>query len=119
MATHPSRPAVKISVSLPEALKTQLDRYATEHDLSVSQTVQQALEAFLQHPEPPSGPEPGQDVARLEKMVLDLSRELQEVRSEFTHTKQILDQHRDFLVAMRPLLELAGVAASLPPSAFP
>lgn len=112
MATHPTRSAVKISVSLPEALKAQLDDYAVKHDLSLSQTVQQALEALFQPSEPPPGPEPGQDVAHLEKMVLEL-------RQTLVHTQHVLDQHRDFLIAIRPLMDLAGIAASLPPSAFP
>ena len=118
MATD-HRPAVKLSVSLPEALKAQLDRYATEHDLSVSQTVQQALEAFFQPAQPAPGPEPGQDVARLEKMVLELGREVQDVRGELVRTRQVLDQHREFLLALRPLLDLAGVALTLPPSLLP
>lgn len=103
----------KISVSLPEALKAQLDSYADEHGLSVSQTVQLALEGLFQPVQPPPGPgDPGQDIARLEQMVGDLSAEL-------TQTRQVLDRHRDYLLALRPLLDIAGIAATLPPSAFP
>ena len=111
MATD-HRPAVKISVSLPEALKSQLDRYATEHDLSVSQTVQQALEALFQSSEPPPVPGPGQDIARLEKSVLEL-------RQELLRTQRVLDQHRECFVQLRPLFDLAGVVATMPPQLYP
>lgn len=51
----------KISVSLPDELETELDRYAREHDLPVSRVVAQALEAFFRGgTEPP--PDDGQDI---------------------------------------------------------
>ena len=47
------------TISLSEALCDQLDRYATEHGLAVSQVAQQALEQFLHSPAPvPQPPAP-------------------------------------------------------------
>jgi hypothetical protein len=112
-----SKLAVKISVSLPEALKGQLDHYAGEHDLSVSQTVQQALEAFFQAP-PPPGPEPPPNPSNplLEQMVMEMNRQLQDACRELARTQQVLEQHREFMQGLGPMLQLSGVYLSLPPS---
>ena len=111
------RLAVKISISLPEALKADLDRYTAEHGLTASQAVQQALEMLIGNSPPP--PPPGQDVAQLEHKVHEMGLELQDVQEELTRARQVLDRHRDYLLALRPLLDIAGIAATLPPSAFP
>lgn len=110
--------AIKISISLPEALKADLDQYTAEHGLTASQTVQQALEMLFGHSPLPPTPSPGQDV-QLEHRVDELGRELQDVQEELTRARQVLDRHRDYLLALRPLLDIAGIAATLPPSAFP
>lgn len=68
--------AAKISVSLPEALKTALDSYATEHQLSVSQVVQKALEALLNGGSSQPSPTPAPDdttPAKLQALTLQLT----------------------------------------------
>jgi hypothetical protein len=104
------RPAVKISVSLPESLKEELDRYAVAHDLSLSATVQQALEAFL-HPATDPGPGP----SPLEPRVAQLEAELARLQRQLERTHEVLAQHREFLVSLQPLQDLAGIALTLPP----
>jgi len=101
--------AVKISVSLPEALKVELDRYAVAHDLSLSATVQQALEAFLHASDPGPGPSP------LEPRVEQLEAELARLQRQLERAHEVLEQHRECLVSLRPLADMAGVALTLPP----
>ena len=107
--------AIKISVSLPEALKAQLDQYVVDNGGSASQVVQQALEAFFSPAVPPPPPEPD---LQLQKLVLQLSADVQFLRNELERTQRVLDRHREFLVGLRPLTDLAGVALSLPPELF-
>lgn len=123
MSPDSSRPAVKISVSLPEALKLELDRYADEHNLSVSQTIQRALEALFHPPVPdpdPEEPGPDPDVLQLVQMlnrdVQTLQNDLAQTRQALTWTQQVLEQHRECLASLAPLTQLAGVALTLPPS---
>lgn len=101
--------AVKISVSLPETLKDELDRYAGAHGLSVSATVQQALEAFFQ------GSDPGPEPSSLEPRVAQLETEVARLQRQFERAHEVLEQHREFLLSLRPLADLAGVALTLPP----
>lgn len=107
----------KISVSLPDPLKEQLDDYAQIHGHSVSQTVQLALEAFLSQSPPP--PPPGGQLELLEKLVREVSGELEAVRSDLTHTQRALDRHRDCFLQLKPLTDLAGVVLTLPPELLP
>ena len=108
------RPAVKISISLPESLKEELDRYAVAHDLSLSATVQQALEAFF-HPASDPGPGP----SPLEPRVAQLEAELARLQRQLERTQEVLAQHRDFLEGLRPIQDIVGVALTLPPQLFP
>ena len=102
------KPAVKISISLPHDLKEELDRYAGAHGLSVSATVQQALEALL-HPGPGPGPAP------LEPRVAQLEAELARLQRQLEQAHEVLEQHRECLVSLGPLQDLLGVVLTLPP----
>lgn len=71
--------AAKISVSLPEALKTALDGYAQEHGMSVSQVVQKALEALLSPAGPPPPPPPPPANLELVRHIANLERYVSEL----------------------------------------
>lgn len=76
----------KISVSLPDDLKARLDAYAEEHQQSVSQVVQDALQRFLDNPPtpPPLPPESGHlehDVQQLQRYVTALAANHEQVRA--------------------------------------
>lgn len=66
----------KISVSLPDALKERLDAYAKVHDLSVSESVQQALEQFLDGATPPAPPPPPPPAALVDQQVRNFVQDL-------------------------------------------
>lgn len=114
-----ARASVKISVSLPAELKEQLDRYAQEHQHSVSQVVQTALEALLNPTQTPPAPPHGGQVEMLELLVRETREELQTVRNELSRTQHIVDRHRDCLASLKPLCDIAGVVLSLPPELLP
>lgn len=46
----------KISVSLPDSLKEQLDQYAAQHELNTSEVVQHALKKLFEEDSPPPPP---------------------------------------------------------------
>jgi len=77
----------KMSISLPDELKARLQAYAQEHSLSDSETVQQALEAFLdgspvEPPTPPPGPSDwAAPIAQIQKYVAALAANHEQVRS--------------------------------------
>ncbi len=104
----------KISVSLPDQLKDQLDAYAQVHGHSVSQTVQLALETFLSQTPPPPPPPDGQ-LELLEKLVWKLRDELAANHHEVESLRSVLGQHRQCFVVLEPLAQLAGITLPMPP----
>lgn len=118
----------KISISLPDPLKEQLDRYADEHQLSVSETVQRALEALFQpaEPVPPPSPPPSSEppperpedeVERvmLEHMVFAMNQELQEVGRYLNALAHQVEHSRYCLALLAPYAALGGVGLPVPP----
>ncbi len=119
------RLAVKISVSLPEDLKLELERYAAEHGLSVSATVQQALEGFF-HPAPDPEPDPSPtppptttEIDLLAGMVNGLHREVHELKQYILALSHQSEHHRQCLSLLQPFVAMSGlclpVAPPLPP----
>ena len=113
------RLAVKISVSLPEELKLELERYAGEHGLSVSATVQQALEGLL-HPKPIPDPQPTPDprpteIDLLAGLVNALNREVHGLRQYMMAVGHQSEHHRQCLSLLQPYAAMGGVCLPVAP----
>lgn len=103
----------KISVSLPDALKEQLDQYVEEHGGSVSQTVQDALEAYFSGQPPPGTP--SGELALLEQTVAETRADVKRALHELTRTQYALEQHRQCLLVVENFTEMGGFHLPVPP----
>jgi len=69
----------RITISLPDALEAQLDRYARDHGQPVSHVVAEALAAFLSGSSPPS-PGDGSRLQQVEEYVARMALQLEGLR---------------------------------------
>jgi len=95
----------RITVSLTDSLKGELDTYAEEQQLSVSKVVSQALQAFLPGEENPPDP----DLVNTQRYVAQLVHQLEGLREAM---------HRMALAQYGPFAELPEdltVSLPLPP----
>lgn len=95
----------RITVSLTDSLKGELDTYAEEQQLSVSKVVSQALQAFLPSEENPPDP----DLVNTQRYVAQLVHQLEGLREAM---------HRMALAQYGPFAELPDdltVSLPLPP----
>ncbi len=92
----------RITVSLTDSLKSELDAYAEEQQLSVSKVVSQALQAFLPGEENPPDP----DLVNTQRYLVQLVEQLEGLRDAV---------HRMTLAQYGPFAELpADVTQALP-----
>ncbi len=111
----------KISISLPDDLKTRLDAYAQTHGQSVSETIQDALEAFLNGTtNEPDTPVPVPHPTDPSATDRQLAKQLHITQNHFLHFLAHYEQLRNSVDALCQFAQMAhGVVILRPQQPYP
>src|ERR1017187_1873077 len=107
----------RITISLPEELKEQLERYAQSQGTTVSEAAQAAFKNFLQAPPPPAPKVSGQEarIAELESYVAAMSYQLEHLRQGLGGVDGYFRKHLSQRIPCPPVMTRVPWPHSSPP----